>query len=156
MLWCFIVSAYHNSHMFPFSSQWVPISFSTCSQVPNVFSIAPHFYPICLTECCLHFTYSSVVCAICPCVNPWQNRETQHVNIDLQYMYQFFEQPNMKGNHAWIECKTSSVTTFSTGFSLQNLVFCFQNLVFWNLFEFSASRNHLKNISHIMDPNLTK
>ncbi len=33
-------------------------------------------------------------------VNPLQNRETPHVNIVLQCMYQFFEQPNMKGNRA--------------------------------------------------------
>jgi hypothetical protein len=44
-----------------------------------------------------------VACAIGPSVNPYQNRETQHVNIVLQGMYWFFEQPNMKGNHAWIE-----------------------------------------------------
>jgi hypothetical protein len=36
-------------------------------------------------------------------VNPLQNRETQHVNIALQSMYRFFEQPNIKGNHARIE-----------------------------------------------------
>jgi hypothetical protein len=42
------------------------------------------------------------------------------------------------------------LTTSSTDFS-------FQNLVFWNLFEFSASRNHVKIIiSHILNPNLTK
>ncbi len=133
MLHC---SSYHNSHMFPFSSQWVPINFSTCSQIPNVFpnvfSIAPHFYPICFAKCCLHFTYSIVACAVHPSVNPWQNRGTQHVNIVLQCMYRFFQQPNMKGNHAWIECKPSSVTTFSTKISFQNLVFC-------NLFEFSEA-----------------
>jgi hypothetical protein len=33
-------------------------------------------------------------------VNPLQNKETQHVNIVLKCMYRFFEQPNMKGNHA--------------------------------------------------------
>jgi hypothetical protein len=43
-----------------------------------------------------------------------------------------------------------SVTTSSTDFS-------FQNLVLWDLFEFSAGKNHLKiNISHILNPNLTK
>jgi hypothetical protein len=41
-----------------------------------------------------------MACAIGPSVNPLQNRETQDVNIVLQRMYQFFEQPNMKGNHA--------------------------------------------------------
>ncbi len=47
--------------MFPLSSQWVP----TCSQyVPqirnvflNMFSIAPHFYPICFGTCSPPFTY---------------------------------------------------------------------------------------------------
>jgi hypothetical protein len=35
--------------------------------------------------------------------------------------------------------------------------FPFQNLVFWNFFEFSAAENHLKiNICHILNPNLTK
>jgi hypothetical protein len=38
--------------------------------------------------------------AIRPSVNPLQNRETQDVNIVMQYMYRFFEQPNMKGIHA--------------------------------------------------------
>jgi hypothetical protein len=33
-------------------------------------------------------------------VNPLQNRETQHVNIVLQCMYRFFEQPNRKGKPA--------------------------------------------------------
>jgi len=43
-----------------------------------------------------------------------------------------------------------SVTTSSTDFS-------FQNLVFWDFFEFSAGKSHLKiNISHILNPNLTK
>jgi hypothetical protein len=44
-----------------------------------------------------------------------------------------------------------SVTTFSTDFS-------FQNLVFWNLFEFFSGRNHLKNqyLLPILNPKLTK
>jgi hypothetical protein len=42
-----------------------------------------------------------------------------------------------------------SVTTFATDFS-------FQNLVFWNLFEFSMTKITLKSISHILNPNLTK
>jgi len=46
--------------------------------------------------------------------------------------------------------KPSSVTTFSNDFS-------FQNLVFWNLFEFLAIETTSKNyISHILNPNLTK
>jgi hypothetical protein len=41
------------------------------------------------------------------------------------------------------------VQVFSTDFSLQNLVF-------WNLFEFSAAEITFKiNISHILNPNLT-
>jgi hypothetical protein len=36
-------------------------------------------------------------------LNPLQNKETQHVNIVLQCMYRFLEEPNMIGNHAWIE-----------------------------------------------------
>ncbi len=35
----------------PSSSQWVPILF------PNMFFIAPHFYPICFGKCCPLFTY---------------------------------------------------------------------------------------------------
>jgi len=38
--------------------------------------------------------------AVGPSVNPLQNSETQHVNIVLQCMYGFFEQPKMKGNDA--------------------------------------------------------
>ncbi len=37
--------------MFPSSSQWVPNIF------PNMFSIPPHFYPICLGKWCPPFTY---------------------------------------------------------------------------------------------------
>jgi hypothetical protein len=49
---------------------------------------------------CSFIHHNSVACAVGPSVNPLQNRETQHVNIVLQCMYQFFEQPNMKGNLA--------------------------------------------------------
>ncbi len=46
--------------------------------------------------------------------------------------------------------KLSSVTMCSTDFS-------FQNLVFWNLFEFSVAEITLKsNISHILNQNITK
>ncbi len=44
--------------------------------------------------------FTSVASAIGPSVNPLQNRETQYVNIVLQCMYWFFEQPHMEGNHA--------------------------------------------------------
>jgi hypothetical protein len=50
--------------------------------------------------CPLHFNYTNVVYVVGPSVNPLQIKETQHVNIVLQCMYQFFEQSNMKGNHA--------------------------------------------------------
>jgi hypothetical protein len=65
-----------------------------------------------------------------PSVNPLQNRKIQHVNIDLQCMYQFFEQPNIK-KEIMLELngKHSSVIVFSIDFS-------FQNLEIWNLFEF--------------------
>jgi hypothetical protein len=43
---------------------------------------------------------TSLACAVGPSVNSLQNRETQHVNIVLQCMYRYFEQPNMKGHHA--------------------------------------------------------
>ncbi len=46
-------------------------------------------------------TTIGVAYAIGPSVNPLQNKETQHVNIVLLCLYQFFEQPNMKENHAW-------------------------------------------------------
>ncbi len=55
---------------------------------------------------------------------------------------------NIKGNHClnWIVSLLSVTTTFPTDFS-------FQNLVFWNLFEFFSNRNHLKiNISRILNP----
>jgi hypothetical protein len=73
-------------------------------------------------------------------VNPLQNRETQHVNVVLQCMYQFLEQPNMKGNQLELNGNPSSVIAFSTDFS-------FQNLVWWNLFEFPAVEITLKSIS---------
>jgi hypothetical protein len=68
---------------------------------------------------------TSVTYAIGPSVNLLQNRETQHVNMVLQCMNQFFEQPNMKGKEIMLELngKPSSVTMFSTDFSFQNLVF---------------------------------
>jgi hypothetical protein len=45
--------------------------------------------------------------------------------------------------------KPSSVTTSSTDFS-------FQYLIFWNLFEFSAKKYFKINISHSLNPNLVK
>jgi hypothetical protein len=54
-----------------------------------------------LTRCNTYYLNdTSVACDVGPSVNPLQNRETQHVNIVSQCMYRFFEQPNMKGNHA--------------------------------------------------------
>ncbi len=59
----------------------------------------------------------------------------------------FFEQPNMKGHHAWIEW-FSSVTMSSTDFSLPKP----DLLKFIWIF---TGKNHLKiNISHIRNPNL--
>ncbi len=40
--------------MFPSSSQQVP------NVLPNMFFIAPHFYPICVGKCCPPFTYIAV------------------------------------------------------------------------------------------------
>ncbi len=41
--------------------------------------------------------------------------------------------------------------------NLSSTDFSFQNLVFWNWFEFLADINHLKfNIFHILNPNVTK
>ncbi len=51
---------------------------------------------------CPLFTIN-MACVVGSSVNPLQNWETQHVNIVLRCMYQFFEELNMKGNHAWIE-----------------------------------------------------
>jgi len=65
------------------------------------------------------FISTSVTSVSTPSVYLLQNRETQHVNIVLQCTYE-------------LNGKPSSVTTFSTDFS-------FQNLVFWNLFDFSAA-----------------
>ncbi len=66
------------------------------------------------------------------------------MNIVLWPRYQFFEQPNMKGNH-WIEWngKPSSVTMFSTDFS-------FQNLVIWEFIWIFSGRKLLKDqyVSH--------
>jgi hypothetical protein len=73
-----------------------------------------------------------VACVVGPSVNPLQSKETQHVNIILQCMYWFFEQPNMEESMLELNGKPSSVTTFSAKFS-------FQNLVFKTLFEFSAA-----------------
>ncbi len=82
-----------------------------------------------------------MACDIGPSVNPLQNREIQHVNIVLQCMYPFFEQPKIwKEIMLELNAKPSSVTTSSTDFS-------FQNLVFWNLFEFSAAEITWKYIS---------
>jgi hypothetical protein len=55
----------------------------------------------------------------------------------------------MKGNHPELNGEPSSLT--------KSIDFSFQNLVFWNLFEFSATKITLKiNISHILNPNFTK
>ncbi len=80
-----------------------------------------------------------------------QNRETQHVNIVLQCVYWFFWTAKYERKSCFeLNDKPSNVTMLSTDFS-------FQTVVFWNLFEFSRAEIILKiNISHILNPNLTK
>ncbi len=73
-----------------------------------------------------------VACGLGPSVNPLQNRETHHVNIVLQCRYS--NSQIRKEIMLELNGKPSSVTTFSTDFS-------FENLVFWNLFEFSAAES---------------
>jgi hypothetical protein len=83
-------------------------------------------------------------------VTPLQNRETQHVNIVLQCMYQFFEQPDMKGNYAWIEWQAFKCYHVFNWFILPKPGF----LKFIWIF---SGINHLKiNISYILNSNLTK
>jgi hypothetical protein len=92
-----------------------------------------------------------VACAVGPSVNPLQNRETQHVNMVLQCMYLVFLNSHIRKEIMLkLNGKPSSITTFSTDFS-------FQNLVFWEFIWIFRAKNHLKiNISHILNPNLTK
>jgi hypothetical protein len=66
-----------------------------------------------------------------PSVNPLQNKETQHVSNILQYIIDFLNNQIRKEIMLELNVKHSSVPLFSTDFS-------FQNLVFWNLFEFSV------------------
>jgi hypothetical protein len=56
-------------------------------------------------------------------VNPLKNRETQHVNIVLQCMYPFFNSQIWKEIMLELNGKRSSVPTFSTDFSFENLFF---------------------------------
>jgi hypothetical protein len=74
---------------------------------------------------------TSVACAIDPSANPLQNKETQHANIVLQCIYRFLNNQIWKKIMLELNGKPLSVTTFPTDFS-------FQNLIFWNLFEFST------------------
>ncbi len=81
--------------------------------------------------------WTSVACAVGPSVSPLQNKETQHVNIVLQCMYQFFKQPNMKGNHVCIEWQAFKCYHVFNWFFLSKP----------SLLEFIwifSSRNHLK------------
>jgi len=71
-----------------------------------------------------------VACAVGPSVNPLQNRETQHVNIVLQCMYPFSEEPHMKGKSCLLSLQVLPHS---------QLIFPPKNLSFWNLFEFSAA-----------------
>jgi hypothetical protein len=65
-------------------------------------------------------------------VNPLQNRKTQHVNIFCNVCIDFLNSRTLKEIVLELNGKPSSVTTFSTDFSLQNLVF-------WSLFDFSEA-----------------
>ncbi len=77
--------------------------------------------------------YTSVASAVDPCgKNPLQNKETQHVNIVLQACINFLNCQTWKEIMLDLNGKPSSVTTSSTDF-------LFQKLVFKNLFEFSAA-----------------
>ncbi len=95
--------------------------------------------------------YTSVASAVDPSAkNPLQNMQTQHVNIVLQVCINFLNSQTWKEIMLELNGKPSSVTTFSTDFF-------FQKLVFLNLFESSAAADYFKiNIFHILKPNLTK
>jgi hypothetical protein len=71
-----------------------------------------------------------VACAVGPSVNPLQNRET-HVNIVLQCMYPFFEQPKYE--------RKSCLASFQV-LPRSQLIFPFKTWFFKNLFEFSAPK----------------
>ncbi len=65
-------------------------------------------------------------------------------------MCRFFEQPNTKGNHAWIEWYAFKCC------HVLNWLFL-PKPGFWEFIWIFSSRNKLKiNISHILNPNLTK
>jgi hypothetical protein len=91
------------------------------------------------------FNATSVACAIGPSVNPLQNKENQHVNIVLQCLYPFFEQPNTKRTHTWIEWWAFKCNHVLNWFFLPKLGF----LEF--IWIFSS-----KNISYILNPHLAK
>ncbi len=98
----------------------------------------------------LNLILTSVACAVGPSVNPLQNTKTQHVNIVLQCTDQFFEQPNIKGNHSWIEWQAFKCYHNLSWFFLPKPDF----LEFIWIF---SGRNHLKiNTSHIHNQKLTK
>jgi hypothetical protein len=105
-----------------------------------------------LTLIALNINLTSVACAVGPSVNPLQNRETLHVNIVLQWMYvsifwtaKYERKSCLNWNGKPLEC-----------YQVLNWFFlpkpgCLKFLWIFN------SRNHLKiNISHILNPNLTK
>jgi hypothetical protein len=78
-----------------------------------------------------------------------------HTHSYMSIMYWYIIMHNIDKNCVFLSisvaCTVSpSITTFSTDYS-------FQNLVFWNLFEFSVAEvTKTVNISHILNPNLTK
>jgi hypothetical protein len=68
-----------------------------------------------------------------PSVNPLQNKEIQYVNIVYNVCIEFFNGQIWKEIMLELNGKPSNIITFSTDFS-------FQNLVFFNLFEFSTTK----------------
>jgi hypothetical protein len=79
-----------------------------------------------------YFMHTSVACGIGPSVNPLQNRELNMWILFCNVYIDFLNSQIWKEIMLELNGKPSSVTTFSTDFS-------FQNLVFWNIFEFSVA-----------------
>ncbi len=98
----------------------------------------------------LNIVYTSVACAIGPSVNPLQNRETQHVNIVFaMYVSSFwtakYKRKSCLNWMASLKCYHVLNWLFVPKPGFLVLIWIF------------SSRIHLKiNISHILNPNLTK
>jgi len=98
----------------------------------------------------LNLILTSVACAIGPSVNPLQNTETQHVNIVLQCMDQIFWTAQYQRNSCLNWTVSLQVLPHSQPIFLPKPDF---KIFIWIF----SSKNHLKiNISHILNPNLTK